>query len=80
MISFRRVWRRHESRQEIGQPTQIVVAEMGAARADHDGGIGWLSVGPMHGQTRELARVVVEIDAVLAPRLPAIDQSKRAPM
>ena len=29
-------FRRGESRQGIGKPTQIVVAEMGAARSDHD--------------------------------------------
>ena len=50
---------------------------MGAARSDHDSGIVWLDVGPMHRQASELARVVVEVDAVLAPRLPAINQSKR---
>ena len=53
---------------------------MRAARADHDGGIVWRDVGPLHRQARELARVVVEVDAVLAPRLPAIDQTKRPPL
>ena len=71
---------RRESRQEIGQPTEIVVAEMRQARAGHHRGIVWLDVGPVHRQAGELARVVVEVDAVLAPRLPAIDQTKRTSM
>ena len=79
MVGFRR-FRSGESRQEIGKPTQIVVAEIGAARADHDGGIVGLNVGPLHRQAGELARVVVEVDAVLAPRLPAIDQTKCTPL
>lgn len=53
---------------------------MGAARANYDRRIVGLDIGPMHRQTRELARVVVEVDTVLAPRLPAIDQLKRTPM
>ena len=74
------VRRRGESRQEIGKPTQIVVAEMGPARADYDRGILWLDVGPVPRQVRELARGVVEVDPVLAPRLPAIDQTKGTSM
>jgi len=76
-------WRRgagRELRQQIGQPRQIVVAEMGAARPDRDRGIVCLDVGPLHRQTGELARVVTEVDAILAPRLAAIDQSKCTPM
>jgi hypothetical protein len=53
---------------------------MGAARSDHDCGIVGLNVGPMHRQAGQLAQVVVEVDAVLAPRLPAIDQTKRTSM
>ena len=53
---------------------------MGAARANYDRGIVGLDVVPKHRQARELARVVVEVDAVLAPRLPAIDQTKRPPL
>ena len=53
---------------------------MGAAGADHDRRISGLDVGPLCRHARELASVVVEVDAVLAPRLPAIDQTKRAPM
>ena len=79
MVGFRR-FRRGESRQEIGKSTQIVVAEMGAARSDHDGGLLRLNVGPLHRQASELARVVVEVHAVFAPRLPAIDQTKRTPL
>jgi hypothetical protein len=71
---------RRESRQEIGKPTEIVVAEMRPARADHHRGVVWLDVGPVHRQAGELARVVVEVDAVLAPRLSTIDQAKRTPM
>jgi hypothetical protein len=53
---------------------------MRAARADHDGGIVGPNVGPLLWQTRKLARVVIEVDAVLAPRLSTIDQTKRTPM
>jgi hypothetical protein len=53
---------------------------MRAARADHHGGIVGSNVGPLHGQTRKLARVVVEVDAVLASRLSTIDQPKRTSM
>ena len=53
---------------------------MGAAHADDDSGIVGLNVGPLHRQASELARLVVEVDAVLAPRLPAIDQTKRTSM
>jgi hypothetical protein len=79
MMRVRRV-RTRQSRQEIGQPTQIVVAEMGAARADDDGRIVGLDVRPLHRQTGELARIIVEVDAILAPRLPAIDQLKPTPV
>ena len=53
---------------------------MRAARAGHDGRILRGNVGPLLRQTRELARVVVEVDAVLTPFLPAIDQTKRTPL
>lgn len=79
MIGSWRLRGRGESRQQIGEPTEIVVAEMGAARPDHDRGIIWLDVGPAHRQAGELARVLVEVDAILTPRLPALDQSKRTP-
>ena len=71
---------RRESRQEIGKPTEIVVAERRPARADHHRGIVRLDVGPVHRHAGELARVVVEVDAVLTPRLSTIDQAKRTPM
>jgi hypothetical protein len=73
-------FRSGQARQEIDQATQIVIAKMGAARADNDRGIVGRNVGPLHRQARELACVVVEVDPVLAPRLPAIDQTKRSPM
>jgi hypothetical protein len=66
--------------QQIGQPTQIAIPEMGAAPADDEGGIVRLDVRPRRRHASELARVVVEVDAMLAPRLPAIDQPKRTSM
>jgi hypothetical protein len=59
--------------QQIGEPTEVVVAEMGSARADHHGWILRRNIGPLARQSGELARVVVEVDAVLAPRLPPIN-------
>ena len=53
---------------------------MGPAGPHHDRGIDGLDVGPVHRQAGELARVVVEVDAILAPRLPTIDHAKRPPM
>jgi hypothetical protein len=46
---------------------------MGAVSADHDGRINRPDVSPLARQAGELSRVVVEVDAVLAPRLTAID-------
>ena len=69
-----------ESRQKIGKPTQVFVAEMGPARADDDRRIRWLDIGPAPRHVGELARVVGEVDPVLAPRLPAIDQTKGTSM
>jgi hypothetical protein len=62
-----------QPRQQIGEPTEVVVAEIGPARADHDRRIGRSDIGPLARQSGELSRVVVEVDAVLAPGLPAID-------
>ena len=46
---------------------------MGPARADHDRRINGHDIGPLERQAGELPRVIVEVDAVLAPRLTAID-------
>ena len=46
---------------------------MGSARADHHRRIVRHDIGPLERKSGELSRVVVEVDAVLAPRLPAID-------
>ena len=46
---------------------------MGSARADHHRQIIRNNIGPLERKPGELSRVVVEVDAVLAPRLPAID-------
>jgi len=62
-----------QPRQQIGQTTEIVVAEIGPAAADHDRGIGRRDIGPLARQSGELSRVVMEVDAVFAPRLPVID-------
>jgi hypothetical protein len=46
---------------------------MGPARADPDGQIVGNDIGPLERKPGELSRLVVEVDAVLAPRLTAID-------
>jgi hypothetical protein len=46
---------------------------MGPARADHHRRIVGNDIGPLERKPGELSRVVVEVDAVLAPRLTAID-------
>jgi hypothetical protein len=46
---------------------------MRPARADHDRRIDGHDIGPLERQSGEPSRVVVEVDAVLAPRLTAID-------
>jgi hypothetical protein len=62
-----------QTRQEIGEPTEVVVAEMGSARAEHHRRIVRRDIGPLARKSGELSRIVVEVDAFLAPRLPAID-------
>jgi hypothetical protein len=62
-----------QPRQQIDEPTEVVVAEMGSARADHHRQIIRKHIGPLERKPGELTRVVVEVDAVLTPRLPAID-------
>jgi hypothetical protein len=46
---------------------------MGPAGADHHRRIVRNDIGPLERKPGELSRVVVEVDAVLTPRLPAID-------
>jgi hypothetical protein len=46
---------------------------MGPARADHHRQILRKNIGPLARKAGESTRVVMEVDAVLAPRLPAID-------
>ena len=53
---------------------------MGAARADHHRQIIRTNIGPLERKPSELTRVVVEVDAVLTPRLSAIDQLERPTM
>jgi hypothetical protein len=64
---------RLESRQQIGESTQIVVPEIGAPCANDRGGISGDDIGPLERKPGELSPAVVEVDAVLAPRLTAID-------
>jgi hypothetical protein len=59
--------------QQIGQSTEVVVAEISSARADHHRRIVRRDIGPLAWQSGELSRLIVEIDAVLAPCLAAID-------
>ena len=66
-----------QARQQIGELTEVVVAEMSSARADHHRQSLRKNIGPLERKPGELTRVVVEVDAVLAPRLAAIDQLKR---
>ena len=46
---------------------------MGSARADYRRQIITKNIGPLERKPGELTRVVVEVDAILAPRLAAID-------
>jgi hypothetical protein len=46
---------------------------MGSACADDPCQIIRKNIGPLERKPGELPRVVLEVDAVLAPRLPAID-------
>jgi hypothetical protein len=62
-----------QTRHQIDEPTEVVVAEMGSARPEHDRRIIRRDIGPLARKPSELSRVVVEVDAVFAPRLPAID-------
>ena len=55
----------------------MVVTEISSARTDHHRRIVRRDIRPLARKPGELSRVVVEVDAVLAPRLPAIDQLKR---
>jgi hypothetical protein len=61
------------ARHQIDEPTEVVAAEMGSARTDHYRRIVRRDIGPLARKAGELSRVVVEVDAVFAPRLPAID-------
>jgi hypothetical protein len=69
-----------ESRQQIGETTEIVVSKMGAPGADDRGGIRRDDVGPPQRQPDKLPGIVVEIDAILTPGLPAVDPSEGAPI
>jgi hypothetical protein len=62
-----------QARQQIGEPTEVVMAEMGPTRTDHCRQIVRKNVGPLERKPGELPRVVVEVDAVLTPRLTAVD-------
>jgi hypothetical protein len=69
-----------ESRQQIGEATKIVVPEIGAPCANYRSGISGDDIGPPQRQPGELPGIVVEIDAILTPRLPAVDPSEDTPM
>src|ERR1700730_17429227 len=71
---------RVKSRQQIGEAREIVVPEMGAPCANDRGGIRGDDVGPLQRQPGELPGIVVEIDAILTPRLPAVDPSEHPSM
>jgi hypothetical protein len=69
-----------ESRQQIGTATEIVVPEIGAPCTNYRGGISGDDIGPPQRQPGKLPGIVVEIDAILTPRLPAVDPSEDTPM
>jgi hypothetical protein len=69
-----------ESPQQIGEATEIVVPERGAPCANYRGGISEDDIGPPQRQPGKLPGIVVEIDAILTPRLPAVDPSEDTPM
>jgi hypothetical protein len=71
---------RLESRQQIGQTTEIVVSEMGAPCANDRDGIRGDDIGPPQWQPGKLPGIVIEIDAILTPGLPAVDPSESPPM
>jgi len=78
--SSKSVRRRVESRQQISEATEIVVPEIGAPGAKYRGGISGDDIGPPQRQPGELPGIVVEVDAILTPRLPAVDPSEDTPM
>jgi hypothetical protein len=65
-----------ESRQQIGETTEIVVSEMGAPCANDRGGILGDDIGPPQRQPGKRPGIVIEIDAILTPGLPAVDPSE----
>jgi len=46
---------------------------MGSRLRDHDRRINGNDIGPLERQSGDLSRVIVKVDAVLSPRLTAID-------
>jgi hypothetical protein len=62
-----------EPRQEIYEPTQIVVPEVCPPGSDDHGRIVGQQIRPLPREPGELPCIIVEEDAVLAPRLPAFD-------
>jgi hypothetical protein len=60
-------------RQQINKPTQIVVPEMCTARSDDDRRIVRDEISPGPRESCKLPCIVVEEDAVLAPRLTTFD-------
>jgi hypothetical protein len=78
--SSERVRRRLESRQQIGEAAEVVVPEIGAPCPEDRGGISGNDIGPPQRQPGKAPYVIVEIDAFLTPRVPAVDPSEGTPM
>ena len=53
---------------------------MGSASSDHHRRIAGDDIGPLEREPSELPRVVVKVDAVLAPRLTAVNPLEDTPM
>ena len=62
-----------QARQQIDQPTEVVIPEIRPASADHHGWIVGDEIGPLPRESSQLSCVIVKVHAGLAPRLPALD-------
>jgi hypothetical protein len=74
------VSRTSEPSQEVDEPTEVVVSEMRPAHADVHDRIVRDEVGPLPRQSRQVSSVILEVDAVLTPRLAALDEWEDAAM
>ena len=62
-----------DRREQIGQPTEVAIPEMCMPGPDYEREIRRTEISPFPREPSEMSGVVVKEDAVLAPRLPALD-------